>query len=130
MPRTPKPCGHMWQQDGGVDLACLIDGKTHTIRLRFCLDGERRVRLMGTGVVGRQLVRAEIGPRGISVTPRRCKPFLETCVRNSAGALVEEARRYLSRFSPPCRAMLDVSLLKGALQFVTRSGSKASRPRG
>ena len=119
MPSTARrPCGRMWQRDGGVDIMCAIDGTPHKLRLRFCLDASRTVRLMITGVAGTSLVSGEVTARGVKCTPPKHRAALVACVRNSAAMLGDEARRYLAGFTPPCRAMLNLDVLSGAVRYV------------
>ena len=93
--------------DGGVDLACMWDRQVHTLRLRYCLDAKRRVRLLGTGVVYGTLTRVEVMKRGVSVTPARHKPLVTKCVQNARDMLARTLRTYLHRFSPSTLHLID-----------------------
>lgn len=104
----------MWSSgDGGVDLACTLDGKAHTLRFRFCLDAGLRVRLLGCGVVGGEVVRAEVAGSRVTASPARHLPLIRKCVAGAWPLLNESARTYLARFSPGQRRMLDLSLVRG-----------------
>jgi hypothetical protein len=113
-------CGRMWQRDGGVDILCALGGTQHKLRVRYCLDAQRAVRLIATGAAGSELIRAEITGKGIKCTPHKFTQALRACVRNAARLLLEEARKYLATFSPPCRAMLDLSILKGVIRCLRK----------
>lgn len=110
----------MWQRDGGVDILCAIDGTPHKLRFRFYLDASRTVRLMATGVAGAPavMVKAEVTAKGVKCSPPKFKGALVTCLRNSADILGEEARTYLRGFTPQCLAMLDLTVARGAMQYV------------
>ena len=99
--------GRLWTcpGGGGVDIAC----EAGTLRLRYCLDSERRVRLFGTGVIGGDLVRAEVFCKSVKVEPSKHRDVVRRCVRASQGVLRDELRRYLLTFEPGVRRLLDVS---------------------
>lgn len=112
--RKTRECGRMWSSgDGGVDLACTVDGRAHTLRFRFCLDARLRVRLLGCGVVGGEVVRAEVSGSRVTAIPSRHLPLVRKCVASAWPLLNESARTYLTRFSPDERRMLDLSLVRG-----------------
>lgn len=96
----PKACGRMAAREGGVDLACAVDGHIHTLRLRYCLDAKRRVRLLGTGVVYGALTRVEVHKGGVRVSPARHKHLVTKCVHNARQLLADTLRAYLQRFPP------------------------------
>ena len=123
-----KACGRMWQRDGGVDLACIVDNLPHRLRLRFGLDADRTVRLWATGTAGYELIRAEITPRGIKVAPKRFHRFVEGCLRNAAAMLLQEARNYVASFPPQCRVLLNLKPMNEALNYI--AGKRAAKPRG
>ena len=99
---------------------CAIGGTPHKLRLRFYLDASRTVRLMATGVAGTQavMVKAEVTAQGVECSPPKFKAALVTCLRNSADMLGEEARTYLRGFTPQCLAMLNLTVARGAMQYV------------
>ena len=100
-----RACGQVMQRDGGVDLACVRDGRTHTLRLRFCLDARRRVRLLGTGVFYGTLTRVEVFD-AVKVAPARHRDLVTKCLRGAAPLLVDALRGYLLRFDPALRTVL------------------------
>lgn len=102
---TKKACGQVLARDGGVDLACVRDGRTHTLRLRFCLDARRRVRLLGTGVFYGQLTRVEVF-NAIKVTPARHRDLVTKCVRAAMPMLAERLRAYVAGFDVALRPVL------------------------
>lgn len=112
--RRSKACGRAWGCEGGVDIACTYKGAPSTLRFRYCLDARRRVRLLGTGVVGGDLVRAEILTRQVSVQPARHARFVRTCVAGSRALLAAALASYLARFDPGARALLDLRGLPAA----------------
>mgnify|MGYP006278308339 CR=1 FL=1 len=83
------------------------------MRLRFCLDGGMRVTVMGTGVAGDAGVTASLAPASqLRVTPRSSERFVRACFKNARQMLRDEARRYLARFPPATRALLDTRALR------------------
>lgn len=107
---TKKACGVMVARDGGVDLACTRDGRTHTLRLRFCLDARRRVRLLGTGVFYGALTRVEVFDT-LKVTPARHRDLVTKCVKGAMPMLTERLRTYVARFDPRVRPLLRLPCL-------------------
>ena len=99
----------MAPRDGGVDLACVWDGQVHTMRMRYCLDAERRVRLLGTGVLYGTLTRAEVRRGRVSVTPARYKKLVAKCVDNARPLLRDALREYLRRFPPATRPLVNIA---------------------
>ncbi len=95
----------MIARDGGVDLVCVRDGQAHTLRLRFCLDAQRRVRLLGTGVFYGTLTRVEVFD-AIKVTPGKHRDLVTRCVRGAMPMLTEALRGYVARFGPGLRPVL------------------------
>ena len=102
-------CGTMWPRDGGIDIACMREGKLHTLRFRCCLDSKRRVRLLGTGVVGSELVRSEVFRGRVQTVPKRHAAAVKRCVQKAWHILGDELRKYVARFPPGVRTMLDIS---------------------
>lgn len=108
--QCPKAvCGQMWQCDDGVDVACAWGGRRHTLRLRYCLDANRRVRLLGTGIVGGELVRIEVFARKVTTSPARYARFVRKCVDVARPTLAGSLRTYAARFPPSTRSLLDWS---------------------
>lgn len=108
-----RPCGKMCVCEGGVDLACRWDGHVHRMRLRFCLDAQRRVRLLGTGVAYGSLARFEVVGKRVVSSPPRIATFVRRCVDNARPMLREALARYLARFSPRVRQLLDLGNVRG-----------------
>ena len=101
----------MWACEGGVDMVCSWKGENCTLRMRYCLDAKRRVRLLGTGVIGGKLVRAEVLCDTVRVVPKSHSQLIHKCVANARDILASELRRYISNFPEGVRALLDVSRL-------------------
>lgn len=110
-------CGQMWQRDGGVDLECVIKNKPFKLRLRFCLDAARKVRLIGTGVLDGRVVTVQVTGKGVRCA-QKARPFVKTCLKNATRLLVQEASRYVNSFPVQCRAMLDVRDIRAALRII------------
>ena len=108
-----RACGRARACEGGVDVACAHGGSPSTLRFRYCLDARRRVRLLGTGVVGGDLVRAEVTSKKVTVQPARHAAFVRACVASSRPLLAGALASYLARFDPAARALLD---LRGLLR--------------
>lgn len=102
-----RACGRMVARDDGVDLACVRDGRVHSLRLRFCLDSDRRVRLLGSGVFYGELTRAEVEGGRVRVTPPRHRALVSGCVRSAGPLLADALRAYVLRFDPEVRRLLD-----------------------
>ena len=107
--RRKTPCGRMWACDNGVDLACMWDGKVHTLRLRYCLDARQRVRLLGTGVAYGKLLRVEVTRARITATPKSAARLVRKCIDNARPTLNQALRTYVASFSPAVRSVLDLS---------------------
>lgn len=99
-----------WPCAGGVDVACAWG----SLRLRYCLDAGRRVRLMGTGVSDtQQLVRVDAFGAKVSVTPARYAPRVRACLA-AARPLLQSARAsYVNSFQPALRSLLRVGGQRG-----------------
>ncbi len=105
--RRKKPCGRARVCGAGVDVAC-VGGCS--LRFRYCMDARRRVRLLGTGVVGGDLVRAEVAFGRTTVRPARHAPFVRKCVAGSRQLLGSALQTYLAGFPVETRALLDLRL--------------------
>lgn len=107
----------MVARDGGVDLACTWGGETHGLRLRFCLDAHRRVRLLGTGVVYGKLTTVEVCTQGrrltMRVQPAQHKHLVSKCMACARPKLTEALGAYLGRFSPRLLSVLNLTRVAG-----------------
>lgn len=99
----------MIPRDDGVDLVFARDGETHTLRLRYFLDGKRTVRLLGTGVLYSTLVRVEVLRHRIDITPSKYAPLVNKCIDRARPLLKEALGRYMRRFPPSTARLLDMS---------------------
>lgn len=88
---------------GGADVVCPCG---FTLRLRVCMDGQRRVRVIGTAAAGGTLVRATVTTRSVRVTPKRYAACVRRCVAKARPALDAARAAYLQRFSPRVRALI------------------------
>lgn len=117
----------MWAcNDGGVDMMCTWQGQRCTLRMRYCLDAQRRVRLFGTGVIGGNLVRAEVLSDTVHVVPKSHTQLIRKCVANARDMLGAELRAYISKFPDDIRPLIDVSRLVRR----RRPSSTLSKPGG
>jgi hypothetical protein len=91
----------------GADVVCPCG---FTLRLRFCMDARRRVRLLGTAAAtDGTLVRVTATTRRLAVTPARYAPLIRRCVAKARHTLPPALHAYLARFPPPVRSMLRVA---------------------
>lgn len=83
------------------------------MRLRFCLGEGMRVSVLGTGVAGDAGVTACLSPAGrLRVTPRHAERFVRACFKSARPMLRAELQRFLARFPPSARALLDVRVAR------------------
>lgn len=101
--RVRRACGQILARDGGVDVACVRDGRMHTMRFRFCMDARRRVHLLGTGVVDGAMTRTDATGSSLSVSPRRHRQFVRQCMLQAAPFLRQALRSYVERMPPTVR---------------------------
>jgi hypothetical protein len=108
--------GKGWVTPGGVDLLLTHGGSGGgggkgrstsvnssgsglcTARFRCCLDAKRRVRVLGTAMVGGRVVHVEVLPHAVRTSPRRYAAIMKRCVFDARHALAAELRRYIARF--------------------------------
>lgn len=105
----PRQCGRMYRREDGVDLVWVRDRQTHTLRLRFHLVSQRKVRVMGTGVVYGALTRVDVRRARVTVKPARHRELLVRCVRKAVPLLRRALQTYVERFLPATRRLLDLS---------------------
>lgn len=87
----------------GADVVCPCG---FTLRLRVCMDGRRRVRVMGTAAAGDTMIRATLTRRSVKVTPVRYAACIKRCVAKARPALTKAQAAYMQRFSPQVRSLV------------------------
>lgn len=98
--------GRMWPKDEGVDIACSHAGRMHTLRFRYCLDADLRVRLFVCGVVDGAVARAEVvRDRVVSSSPAHAR-LIRACMANARPVLAQALQRYVAKFTPRQRQLL------------------------
>lgn len=90
----------------GADVVCPCG---FALRLRVCMDGQRRVRVVGTAAVGGTLVRATVTTRSVRVTPKRYAACIRRCVAKARHQLDAARAAYVQRFSPAVRRLVRVA---------------------
>lgn len=99
----------MWPHERGVDIACTWGNKWHTIRFRYVLDANLRVKLLACGVMDGKVVCAEVVGRQVKTThptSRQHTRVVRSCMASARPVLNDALQRFLQSFPPRQRQLL------------------------